>query len=125
MVDVGGQRSERRKWIHCFENVTSIIFLVALSEYDQILFESDNEVRMEVLIDMYIFLDCCIIPSMFSKPNAKCMGFFSEPNGREQSIVQNNHHISMVPTLLGHSLFKQEGSSGREDYVFASGRLLP
>lgn len=45
MVDVGGQRSERRKWIHCFENVTSIIFLVALSEYDQILFESDNEVN--------------------------------------------------------------------------------
>lgn len=36
MVDVGGQRSERRKWIHCFENVTSIIFLVALSEYDQV-----------------------------------------------------------------------------------------
>ncbi|XP_044258323.1 G protein alpha q subunit isoform X4 [Tribolium madens] len=47
MVDVGGQRSERRKWIHCFENVTSIIFLVALSEYDQILFESENENRME------------------------------------------------------------------------------
>lgn len=46
MVDVGGQRSERRKWIHCFENVTSIIFLVALSEYDQILFESENEVRI-------------------------------------------------------------------------------
>ncbi|XP_010174537.2 guanine nucleotide-binding protein G(q) subunit alpha-like, partial [Antrostomus carolinensis] len=43
MVDVGGQRSERRKWIHCFENVTSIMFLVALSEYDQVLVESDNE----------------------------------------------------------------------------------
>lgn len=47
MVDVGGQRSERRKWIHCFENVTSIIFLVALSEYDQILFESENEVMKQ------------------------------------------------------------------------------
>lgn len=45
MVDVGGQRSERRKWIHCFENVTSIMFLVALSEYDQVLVESDNEVN--------------------------------------------------------------------------------
>lgn len=44
MVDVGGQRSERRKWIHCFESVTSIIFLVALSEYDQVLAECDNEV---------------------------------------------------------------------------------
>ncbi|XP_060618153.2 guanine nucleotide-binding protein subunit alpha-14 isoform X1 [Anolis sagrei] len=47
MVDVGGQRSERRKWIHCFESVTSIIFLVALSEYDQVLAESDNENRLE------------------------------------------------------------------------------
>ena len=47
MVDVGGQRSERRKWIHCFENVTSIMFLAALSEYDQVLVESDNENRME------------------------------------------------------------------------------
>lgn len=43
MVDVGGQRSERRKWIHCFENVTSIIFLAVLSEYDMTLFEN-NEV---------------------------------------------------------------------------------
>lgn len=48
MVDVGGQRSERRKWIHCFENVTSIMFLVALSEYDQVLVESDNEVSQRV-----------------------------------------------------------------------------
>ncbi|XP_028318313.1 guanine nucleotide-binding protein subunit alpha-11-like isoform X1 [Gouania willdenowi] len=47
MVDVGGQRSERRKWIHCFEKVTSIMFLVALSEYDQVLFESVSENRME------------------------------------------------------------------------------
>ncbi|XP_034048102.1 guanine nucleotide-binding protein G(q) subunit alpha-like isoform X2 [Thalassophryne amazonica] len=47
MVDVGGQRSERRKWIHCFEKVTSIVFLVALSEYDQVLYESANENRME------------------------------------------------------------------------------
>ncbi|XP_018518041.1 guanine nucleotide-binding protein subunit alpha-14 isoform X1 [Lates calcarifer] len=47
MVDVGGQRSERKKWIHCFENVTSIIFLAALSEYDQVLYEtkSDNRLR--------------------------------------------------------------------------------
>ena len=30
MFDVGGQRSERKKWIHCFEGVTAIIFCVAL-----------------------------------------------------------------------------------------------
>ncbi|KAF2154250.1 guanine nucleotide binding protein, alpha subunit [Myriangium duriaei CBS 260.36] len=46
MFDVGGQRSERKKWIHCFENVTSIIFCVALSEYDQVLLEASDQNRM-------------------------------------------------------------------------------
>ncbi|XP_054645343.1 guanine nucleotide-binding protein subunit alpha-11-like isoform X2 [Dunckerocampus dactyliophorus] len=41
IVDVGGQKSERRKWIHCFENVTSLIFLASLSEYDQVLEERE------------------------------------------------------------------------------------
>lgn len=53
MVDVGGQRSERRKWIHCFESVTSIIFLVALSEYDQVLAESSNEVKEQSALDYF------------------------------------------------------------------------
>jgi hypothetical protein len=44
MVDVGGQRSERKKWIHNFESVTSIIFCTALSEYDQVLLEEKNQV---------------------------------------------------------------------------------
>ena len=51
--------------------------------------------------------------------------FISEPNGREQSIVQNNHHISMVPTILSYSFLEQEGFTRRENHVFASGRLLP
>lgn len=45
MFDVGGQRSERKKWIHSFESVTSIIFCTALSEYDQVLLEEKNRVR--------------------------------------------------------------------------------
>ena len=48
MFDVGGQRSERKKWIHCFENVTSIIFCVALSEYDQVLLEESNQVCLSL-----------------------------------------------------------------------------
>ncbi|XP_017077975.1 G protein alpha q subunit-like [Drosophila eugracilis] len=53
MVDVAGQRSERRKWIHCFSNVTSIIFLAALSEYDQVLMESEKENRMKESIALF------------------------------------------------------------------------
>lgn len=47
MYDVGGQRSERKKWIHCFDNVTLIMFCVALSEYDQVLLEADGQNRLE------------------------------------------------------------------------------
>ena len=45
MIDVGGQRSERKKWIRCFEGVTSIIFCTALSEYDQVLLEAKEQAR--------------------------------------------------------------------------------
>ncbi|XP_067824485.1 guanine nucleotide-binding protein subunit alpha-11-like [Heptranchias perlo] len=56
IVDVGGQKSERRKWIHCFENVTSIIFLASLSEYDQVLEESENENRMRESLALFHFI---------------------------------------------------------------------
>ena len=46
MYDVGGQRNERKKWIHCFENVTAVIFVAAISEYDQKLFEDASTNRM-------------------------------------------------------------------------------
>ncbi|CAO3683156.1 unnamed protein product [Rhizopus stolonifer] len=53
MFDVGGQRSERKKWIHCFENVTAIIFLVAISEYDQVLIEDETVNRMQEALTLF------------------------------------------------------------------------
>lgn len=46
MFDVGGQRSERRKWITAFDNVQVVLFLVAISGYDQVLVEDRNSVRI-------------------------------------------------------------------------------
>jgi guanine nucleotide-binding protein subunit alpha len=56
MFDVGGQRSERKKWIHCFENVTSIIFCVALSEYDQVLLEESSQVRPLRYLQLHVLI---------------------------------------------------------------------
>ena len=50
LVDVGGQRSERKKWIHCFEEVTAILFFVALSAYDLGLREEQHVVRVVWLV---------------------------------------------------------------------------
>jgi len=46
MFDVGGQRSERKKWIHCFEGVNALLFLVAISGYDQCLAEDKDGVSI-------------------------------------------------------------------------------
>ncbi|ORX59596.1 guanine nucleotide binding protein, alpha subunit [Hesseltinella vesiculosa] len=46
MFDVGGQRSERKKWIHCFENVASVLFVVAISGYDCCLAEDKDSNQM-------------------------------------------------------------------------------
>jgi guanine nucleotide-binding protein subunit alpha len=46
-VDVGGQRSERKKWLHYFDNVTAVLFVVAISGYDQVLIEDHDSVSQE------------------------------------------------------------------------------
>ncbi|XP_023209628.1 G protein alpha q subunit-like isoform X3 [Centruroides sculpturatus] len=105
MVDVGGQRSERRKWIHCFENVTSIIFLVALSEYDQILFESDNENRMEE--SKALFKTIVTYPWF---QNSSVILFLNKKDLLEEKIM-HSHIVDYFPEFDGP---KQDHIAARE-----------
>merc|ERR1712038_715285 len=41
LIDIGGIRSERRKWIHCFDKLMAVIFIADLSNYD----ESDHPIK--------------------------------------------------------------------------------
>jgi signal recognition particle receptor subunit beta len=53
MYDVGGQSSERRKWMECFNEVDCLIFVAALSEYDQNLAESRRTNRMVEALELF------------------------------------------------------------------------
>lgn len=66
LVDVGGQRSERRKWyielntanlttnrLHCFQDVTAVIFCAALSGYDLKLYEDETTNRMHEALKLF------------------------------------------------------------------------
>jgi len=53
MVDVGGQRSERRKWLNCFVDISAVLFLVALNEYDMVLEEDNKTNRMEEALKLF------------------------------------------------------------------------
>lgn len=52
MVDVGGQRNERRKWIHCFDDVKAILYTVNLAGYNQVLFEDTSKNRMHESLEL-------------------------------------------------------------------------
>lgn len=53
VVDVGGQRNERKKWLHCFDNVTAIMFIVNLAGYNQVLFEDQRKNRMVEELELF------------------------------------------------------------------------
>ena len=52
-LDVGGQRGERKKWIHFFSDVSLIMFLTAISEYDQVLREDNRTNRMQESVNLF------------------------------------------------------------------------
>lgn len=88
MVDVGGQRSERRKWIHCFESVTSVIFIAALSEYDQRLMEDVRINRMVESIDLFKNILQC-----YWFKNSSMMLFLNKKDIFEEKIMYSQSHL--------------------------------
>jgi guanine nucleotide-binding protein G(i) subunit alpha len=107
MFDVGGQRSERKKWIHCFENVTSIIFCVALSEYDQVLLEESNQVS--------------------NSREFKCSLCSShlEPNDGKSGAIRFRGQLKMVHADEYHPLSQQSRSLQAEAGTITAEQLLP
>jgi len=65
VVDVGGQRSERRKWLHCFDNVSAIIFLAPVDDFDMYLEEDDEISRLTDTLSLWSE----ITSSQFFKPH--------------------------------------------------------
>ena len=43
IFDVGGQRAERKKWIHCFDHVTAVIYVASLNGFDEAMYEEETE----------------------------------------------------------------------------------
>ena len=56
VLDVGGQRSERRKWIHYFEGVDIIMYLASLTDYDQPVEEQPDKNAMEESVQIFASL---------------------------------------------------------------------
>ncbi|CAI5452089.1 unnamed protein product [Caenorhabditis angaria] len=53
IFDVGGQRAQRRKWLHVFDDVHAVLFITSLSEYDQVLREDESVNRMKESLNLF------------------------------------------------------------------------
>lgn len=89
MVDVGGQRLQRHKWFKCFDqSVTSVLFLVASSAYDQVIVEDKRTPRLEE--------SCNIFDTIV---NNKCF--------KDVSIILFLNKTDLLREKLPHSDFKR------------------
>jgi guanine nucleotide-binding protein G(i) subunit alpha len=65
MFDISGLRPEKmKKWLHAFENVTSIFFVVNLANYDQFLLEESSQNRM---LETLVLFDSVVNSRWFAK----------------------------------------------------------
>jgi len=85
LLDVGGQRNERKKWIHQFEGVNAVIYVAALSEYDQRLYEDENVNR--VTEAMTLFNEVC---NSGWFPNACVIIFFNKMDLFDEKVKRAN-----------------------------------
>ena len=127
VVDVGGQRSERRKWIHAFDDVKGVIFLDGLAGYNQVLFEDSSVNRMheslnlfrEIVknpifkkIPIFVFLNKKdLFEEMIPKyPLSKCFPEFQGPPGDILSaleFIQQQYYTIMEEECPGKQLYIQ------------------
>lgn len=129
------------------------MFLVALSEYDQVLVESDYEV---IIPDFMVWnrappppppLFMAAVPRLglqgelfsrslphsplaallCSKTNITPLSplFPKEPDGGEHGAVPDHHHLPVVQTHLRHLVPQQDRPAEGESHVLTLGRLLP
>lgn len=99
VIDVGGQRSERRKWIHFFDDVNGIIFVAAISEYDQKLLEDDRTVGFSWVIRTIIL----VLRTLFKNRLIETLQLFAN--------ISNSRYFSnsaMILFLNKIDLFKEK-----------------
>lgn len=120
MFDVGGQRSERKKWIHCFEDVTALLFLVAISGYDQFLTEDKDTNQMHealMLFDSICNLEWFTKTSIIlflnkldlfrqKLPDSPISRYFPDYKGTEDDVTQASNYFKKRFESLNRSVEK-------------------
>ena len=145
VVDVGGQRSERRKWVHCFEAVTAVLFFAPLSEYNQGLEEDERVIRMleslrlfSEVLNSHWFQDSAVIlflnkadlfkPKIEKVPLTCCFPHYTGPQEYEPALKFITEQFKSTNVkkrqLSVHVLTATDAESARHVFTAVSDHLL-
>ena len=90
LFDVGGQRSERQKWLHCFDDVKAVLFVAALSGYDMTLIEDGTTNRMEEALSLF---QAICVNKFFDR--SSIILFLNKFDLFTEKINNTNHHLRL------------------------------
>lgn len=110
VVDVGGQRNERKKWIHCFDDVNALLFVVNLAGYDQVMFEDPTQNRMQESLTLF--------EQITSNPafeNASIFLFFNKKDIFEQ-MLKKTPISKCFPEYEGADDFESSAEFIKKEY---------
>ena len=97
IIDVGGQRSQRRKWIHCFEFVVAVIFIASLSSYDEILHE---DININSMVDQIELFDEICNHHVLEKTSM--ILFLNKKDLFRQKYIENRIPLNQCPLFVGY-----------------------
>jgi len=140
VVDVGGQRNERKKWIHCFDDVKALLFIVNLAGYNQVLFEDTSKNRMHEELELFqevtrkpVFKDTPLFLFLNKKDLFETMlgekdlvEAFPDYNGG-QNVQTALHFIrdKFLAVLAGNKVAEAEAMGGPPDKIVQVASNLP
>ena len=90
IFDVGGQRSERRKWLHCFDDVKAVLFVASLSGYDMTLNEDGTTNQMEESLNLF---QAICVNKFFS--SSSIVLFLNKLDLFTEKINNTKHHLRL------------------------------
>lgn len=117
MYDVGGQRSERKKWIHCFEDVTAVIFCAALSGYAAVLAEDDEMNRMH---ESMVLFDSICNNKWFAKTS---LVLFLNKKDLFKEMISNNPLNMCFPEYEGRNSYEEASAYIKNQYEMLNKHL--
>ena len=124
VVDVGGQRNERRKWAHVFEGISALMFVTALSEIGEKLYEENSTPRVKESLEIFKQLTHSRwfqhTPVLFRKVNTFAPKIPFGEKGDARTLLHKGAKETSIRTLA-----RKQGIKKAESFLLRASKCPP